>query len=389
MATSRITNQSSTSAGKKPASTRGSSVTDRVKKRVIDELIAEVDSLKAEKVEFKKQINKLSQEANQIRQKEDLIVETVEQIWKTPPNLVVPRPPKFERRKEEEIAFLHLSDTQIGKVTSSYNSQVAADRCMLLAEKTARITEMRRARANIRKLVIGWGGDMVEGDCIFPGQAWVVDSGGAEQASYSAPSILWRMTMYLLGQFEEIEIRAVPGNHGRVAPKGTGVHFNSNWDRVCYRVAQLMLMGPDENPRPEMKGRLKVDISPTFYDVSYAFDWGMLMVHGDQIRGGFAGFPWYGAAKKAWGWIDSIPQAWDYLFFGHFHTYASGVLNHRTFLANGTTESDNEYAQEQLSACGYPCQRLAFFDPKHGLIADNQIFLDDSRQPQRARVGSR
>jgi hypothetical protein len=61
------------------------------------------------------------------------------------------------------------------------------------------------------------------------------------------------------------------------------------------------------------------------------------------------------------------------------------VLNHRILLANGTTESDNDYAQEQLAACGHPCQRLAFFNAKHGLIADHQVFLAE-RLPQRKRA---
>jgi len=45
-------------------------------------------------------------------------------------------------------------------------------------------------------------------------------------------------------------------------------------------------------------------------------------------------------------------------------------------LANGTTESDNEYAAADLSAAGEPCQRLAFFDEEHGLVADHQVFLE-------------
>jgi hypothetical protein len=62
------------------------------------------------------------------------------------------------------------------------------------------------------------------------------------------------------------------------------------------------------------------------------------------------------------------------------------TLNHRTFLANGTFESDNEYAQEALAATGWPCQRLAFFNETKGLIADHQIFLTDDRMPTRDKA---
>ena len=74
-----------------------------------------------------------------------------------------------------------------------------------------------------------------------------------------------------------------------------------------------------------------------------------------------------------------MPEEWTYLAFGHFHQFAFGTLNKRYFIANGTTESSNVYAQEQLAASGDPCQRLAFFERKHGLIADHQIFLDNTR----------
>ncbi len=82
-----------------------------------------------------------------------------------------------------------------------------------------------------------------------------------------------------------------------------------------------------------------------------------------------------------------MPVPWDYLWLGHFHTPASVVLNHREALATGSPESGNEYAAEQLAACGSPRQRLAFFDDDHGLIVDIPLYLDDSRssQLQRAR----
>ena len=100
-----------------------------------------------------------------------------------------------------------------------------------------------------------------------------------------------------------------------------------------------------------------------------------LIVHGDQIRGGFAGFPWYGAARKAQGWIDAIPEQWETLYFGHFHTYTGGTLNRRRWYCNGTTESDNEYAQEQLAACGMPVQRMQFWNREHGMVADRPVYL--------------
>lgn len=310
-----------------------------------------------------------------------IIQAAVEEAYRDPPDLWIPKAPAPDRRKGtlKEIAVLHISDTQIGKVTESYDSAIAAMRIKMLIEKTILITEIRRSAAVIDEIHVYLGGDVVEGEDIFITQAFEIDQGVFEQSIKTAPAMLFRGILTLLKHFPKVRVFTVPGNHGRNGSKGARSSVKTNWDNVSYEVLKLMLCGTPERPRKEVRdGRLEFHISETFWIVDYVFDWGNLMVHGDQITGGFAGFPWYGTAKKAWGWIDAIPKPWDYLWFGHFHTYAGPVtVNHRVFLANGTTESDNDYARAQLAAAGHPCQRLCFFGPEHGLIADHQIFLTD------------
>jgi hypothetical protein len=258
---------------------------------------------------------------------------------------------------------------------------------MLLADKVRTIVEMRRTASKVDELVLVFGGDMVEGENIFPGQQFEIEGGVFDHAVKYAPEILTRMTMRLMEFFPKIRIISVCGNHGRAAPRSMGSHHRTNWDRVCYEVTKLMLLG--EAGRPDLRGRVTFDIPDSFYAHTNIFEWGLLVVHGDQIRGGFGGFPWYGTGKKAWGWQDSIPEAWDSLYFGHFHQHASAVLNHRTFYATGTPESGNVYAQEQLAASGFPCQRLQFYDRDHGVIADHQVFLTlpGERVPQKLKRG--
>jgi len=324
-----------------------------------------------------------------LRSGEGMIIEAVKDAWESPADMEFPKIPYVKNmgRGLQEIACLHISDTQIGKITATYDTDVADRRLQLLARKAINLTRVRRNGSKIDEIRIYLGGDMIEGEDIFPHQAHLIDSSVFEQAVKNAPAMLARCILTLAGDFRKVKVVCVAGNHGRNGPKGTRAHPKTNWDTVAYEVMKLMLVGTPENPTPISK-RLQVEIAPSFYYVDRVFDWGNLMVHGHQITGGFAGFPWYGTAKKAWGWIDSIPDPWDYLWFGHFHTYASAVLNHRTFLCNGTTESDNVFAQAQLAAAGFPCQRLSYFDAEHGLIADNQIFLTDegTRIPQRIRA---
>lgn len=309
----------------------------------------------------------------------NLMVQTIEEIFRErPPEIRLPAMPRKSTRKAREQAVLHVADLHIGKVTSTYNTFVAEERLRLLVEKVISITNTRQNGAACDDLRLYLGGDMIEGEQIFATQAHMIDASLFEQAIKSAPVMLTKMILRLLECFRTVTICTVPGNHGRNGPKGGSANPKTNWDNVVYEVVKLMLLGTDEHPNQLIRDRIEFNISDTFYIVDHIDGgWGNLMVHGHQITGGFGGFPWYGTAKKAWGWIDAIPEHWDYLWFGHFHTYASASLNMRTFLANGTSESDNDYAQASMAACGVPCQRLAFFNEDGGLISDNQVFLGE------------
>ena len=115
----------------------------------------------------------------------------------------------------------------------------------------------------------------------------------------------------------------------------------------------------------------------------------MLKIHGDQVRGGFAGFPWYGVGRRASGWKDALPGGYDVLVHGHFHTPAMFVQNSSICFANGSTESNNEYARSELAAAGDPSQRLLFVSKRYGVVADHLLWCVD-RQPfsQRMREAS-
>lgn len=337
---------------------------------------------------LKKEVNALRRKLTVREGAEALVVQAVKQAYLRPPDLKFPKAPLVatQGKGKQEIACLHISDTQIGKTTSTYDTEIAAKRIQLLTKRAARVVNTRRSSAKIEDLRVYLGGDMVEGEEIFKHQAHLIDSSVFEQAVKNTPAILARAIASLSASFRRIKVVCVVGNHGRPGAKGGAAHPKTNWDRVCYEVLRLMLMGPEDKPS-ELSKRLEFVIADSFYAVDYVFGWGNLLVHGDQIRGGGPSSVG-GITKKMTGWQDAIEEPWDYLWFGHFHTFASGTHNARIWLANGTTESDNNYALEQLAATGFPCQRMAFFNEGCGLIADHQLFLAENglRVPQKTRA---
>jgi len=62
---------------------------------------------------------------------------------------------------------------------------------------------------------------------------------------------------------------------------------------------------------------------------------------------------------------------------GHWHTPTRVTLNRITARVNGSTESDNTYALENLAASGRPAQWLFFVDPERGrATAEYLVQLD-------------
>jgi hypothetical protein len=279
---------------------------------------------------------------------------------------IIPPPPKRKPKRETEAAVLHLSDTQFGKITKTYDSEIASARVAEYGERALRCIEAHRHYANVDEIHLYLGGDMVEGEQIFPGQAHLIDQPVIDQAVATCPNALASLVLRLAAEVDRVRVVCVAGNHGRPASPHAGSHPKTNWDRVCYEATKMMV---GKQPRVSWV------IPDDFYAVNAVMGHHHLMVHGHQIRGGFAGFPFYGVGKKMGGWIDSIEEEWSHLYFGHFHTYVSGSINGRFYFCNGTTESDNDYAREELAASGSPVQRLQFWNREHGLVADRPIYL--------------
>lgn len=328
---------------------------------------------------LQKEIKALKRKQLEGQGKEELIRQCIAYHYERPPELIMPPPPKLVGKGKEQIAVAHISDTQLGKETMSYDAAVCARRIHRFAQKIVEITEAKRSISKISKLRLYLGGDMVEGEYgNYPAQPYEVHSSVIRQAMREAPDMFEGLIYYLLKYFKEIHVLGVPGNHGRGAPFKATRNPETNWDRVFYWVLRDRILGSDLKPDKAMRKRVTFDIpeGDTFWAMDRVWGWGNLVVHGDQIRG-WAGIPYYGVQKKVHGWSDCLPKDWDNLLFGHFHTFASGTINYRRWYCNGTTESDATFALEALAAAGEPCQRLLFMTEQHGVISDHQIFLED------------
>ena len=84
-------------------------------------------------------------------------------------------------KKEEEEAVLVLSDVYVGKVTKSYNPKIFKERLDKVKNGMLRIVELLRNGYSLNTLNIILGGDIVDGEGIYPTQAMSIDQGALKQ----------------------------------------------------------------------------------------------------------------------------------------------------------------------------------------------------------------
>ena len=122
---------------------------------------------------------------------------------------------------------------------------------------------------------------------------------------------------------------------------------------------------------PEGKGE------SSWFAVDRIGSYSSLLFHGYNLKGN-GGMPWYGLQKKVGGWaLGAVEEFGASLAskegttdvdFGHWHQPTRVTLNRVTARCNGSTESHNTFAQEQLAAVGVPTQGLRFVDPARGRV---------------------
>jgi len=323
-----------------------------------------------------KKIKGLEKRIEEKELKEKLIIKTIEKGLQKLPKLDLPKNiADFKDKFEEEMAVIHLSDSQIGKETDSYNTDIAERRILEFGKKTVEEIKRRQKHSKISKALIIIGGDMVEGEKMRNDQAFEIDSSVFDQSIKRGSAMVVKFVLLILEVIEKIKIVSVPGNHGRNGKRGDSGSHDTNWDNVLSAAARFILVGSKEFPRKDTENRIEFLETNNWYTVQDVLGNKLLITHGDAIGAGGA-HPWGNIAKQAVNWADSIPEDWRYLYVGHFHTFSQIVINKRIILINGTTESGSDFVVQQLGISGFPSQRVSFYNQKDGLIMDRQIFLE-------------
>lgn len=278
-------------------------------------------------------------------------------------------PPKADKRtKASEVALWHLTDWQGGKKTITYDRTIMRTRVMRYVEKAHEITEIQRADHPVRKGVLLFTGDMVEGVSIFPGQVWELDGTLYEQMFDVSDLMIWTIKQ-ALQIYDEVEVVAEYGNHGRLGKKSDGIKASDNVDRMVYNIVRERLAH---------EGRLKkFQTSGDWYQNFSIGNYKAMAIHGDEIKSFGGNIPAYGILRKANQWASGVLPTFRDLYIGHYHqSMQLQLANGGSVYMTGSPESDNVYAHEFVAATGDPSQRLHFVHPVKGRVtSEHRIWL--------------
>lgn len=285
-----------------------------------------------------------------------------------PPNLV----PNADHAPE--VALWDTGDWQYSKVSPSYNSEVADRRVRQFVDKAISLTNLHRKGVPVREGVVVFGGDMVEGLFNFPTQPFEIDATLFEQ--YVRVSRLCvEVVKAALATYEHVTVVPEWGNHGRIGSKRDAVVRSDNIDRMCFELAKQLL---ENEPRltwqdcPEDVQRLEIG------------NYRALVMHGDEFgRTGFVAPASFVQHVNRWrsGAYRVNGESWAFadVYTHHNHTFGELPLanGEGSVFWNGSTESDNRYANIGMASTALPAQRVHFIDPERGRVtAQYKVWLD-------------
>jgi len=270
----------------------------------------------------------------------------------------------------EELDFHSLrSDSQVGERVDSrsvqglsvYNATLYDERVKRWTEKVALFREQDRRSLGLNKLVLNWLGDQVEGESIYPGQAFYLDLHLTEQLFHSV-EVETSSILTLAAEFPRVEIYCVSGNHGRIGKKGD--HSGVNFDYLFYRALKSAL-SRQENVK------MYIAESPSML-VRHG-DFHFLLNHGDNARG-WNGIPYYGLERMFRRMHDLFGVRIDVELIGHHHQASN--LSDRMII-NGCLPGGSELSINRMGVSSRPSQKIYYFHPEHGINRETNLYLSD------------
>lgn len=276
---------------------------------------------------------------------------------------IIPLPPHPAVGEAMTMLF-PFADAHLGRKTETYNPEVAAIRMARLRDEIIQDVQMLKRRYNINKLIIPNLGDLVTGERVgFQMKLEDLAAVVLNQIFDIAIPICSQFVTDLLSEFNTIDVKGVPGNHGK---QDRYASETFNLDTITYLGWRNWMHGID---------RVNFDIeSRLWYQYTDIFNLTFLSVHGDQFPCG-KGFPHKGIIDKCMKWMMSLPRQFTNVLCGHFHSRHLISSSGLRVDVVPSLLSDDEWARETLGLEGM-CGQTLFGITEEGIKYERTIRLD-------------
>ena len=226
----------------------------------------------------------------------------------------------FSKGGVKASAVLHVSDWHIGcneniNGFNSFNYEIAQKRVRELTNKTIDWTKMHRHMYNVDELVIVATGDLISGD--IHDELIRTNEFSVPEQCVKAATLLSKMTNEFSSHFKKVRVEfIVADNHSRTTQKVQFGDGTNSYNYIVGHMAKIMLSGNEV---------IEFNVYPEIQKVIQVQNRRYLITHGNCVRGGFAGIPFYSLNRKIGAEATirmNMPECmhFDMILMGHYHT---------------------------------------------------------------------
>lgn len=295
---------------------------------------------------------------------------------------------KQAARKPARSVIAPVYDQQFGQFVrpddtpgnrGGFDVEVFDQRLARWVEGVTSVLERYATAYRVEELILPFGGDHVEGDEIFPGQAW--------QLELDPPRQVWELALKMDSALREVirfarteigvkylAVYGITGNHGAVGGRRGGARPKTyNWDWLFLKILLDRLRAePIDEAAIEPGGAL------FFRCAGHEFQ----AIHGDQIKG-WGGIPFYGLTRFDARSIRLHNTIYRYLLMGHHHQPAQIPNGAGETIVSGDWVGANNLSGV-ITAASRPQQAVIFVAPKWGITGVERIYFQDAVEAYQA-----
>lgn len=232
-------------------------------------------------------------------------------------------------KPSELTPVLCLSDLHFGEIIKVddrvvFNLEEAKARLDNIIDQF--ISSKELASYDTQECVVLLGGDIIDGELIYPAQSFDTDGNVFDQVKEATVHI-WSALHKLSQFFPAVKVYCVPGNHGRSSKLH---HQMANWDNALYFGLQLIANAMSCGIEVHTPNQMWMDFSVR--------GWRVHMRHIGVVQATTGG-----GAKKVMTWMGNHDA--DLFFYGHYHCPEMYSIGHKRIFKNGALPPSNDFAE--------------------------------------------